>query len=128
MAKVVTEHGGRIHLGRGVKSCGSNKGGKGIITEDGEELEADEVIINGDFAHVMSHLVDDGVLRKYSKEKLKKKKYSCSTFMIYLGIDKQYDIPHHSIVFAEDYKQNVEEITKPIAFRKTHPSIYRMLR
>ncbi|BCB02997.1 phytoene desaturase family protein [Bacillus sp. KH172YL63] len=124
MAKVVTEHGGRIHLGRGVKKLWiEQKAVKGIITEDGEELEADEVIINGDFAHVMSHLVDDGVLRKYSKEKLKKKKYSCSTFMIYLGIDKQYDIPHHSIVFAEDYKQNVEEITKTYRLSED-PSIY----
>ncbi len=33
--------------------------------------------------------------------------------MLYLGIDKIYeDIPHHSIIFANDYKKNVEEIVK----------------
>ncbi|RBP03625.1 NAD(P)/FAD-dependent oxidoreductase [Rossellomorea aquimaris] len=125
MAKVVTEHGGSIHLGRGVKKLWIEDRHvvKGIITEDGEKVTADEVIINGDFAHVMSNLVEDGVLKKYSKEKLKKKKYSCSTFMIYLGIDKQYDLPHHSILFAEDYKRNVEEITETFTLPED-PSIY----
>ncbi|WRP08081.1 phytoene desaturase family protein [Rossellomorea aquimaris] len=125
MAKVVTEHGGSIHLGRGVKKLWVEDRNvvKGIITEDGEQVSADEVIINGDFAHVMSNLVEDGVLKKYSKEKLKKKKYSCSTFMIYLGIDKQFDLPHHSILFAEDYKKNVEEITETFTLPED-PSIY----
>jgi phytoene desaturase len=125
MAKVVTEHGGSIHLGRGVKKLWIEDRNvvKGIITEDGEQVSADEVIINGDFAHVMSNLVEDGVLKKYSKEKLKKKKYSCSTFMIYLGIDKQFDLPHHSILFAEDYKKNVEEITETFTLPED-PSIY----
>ncbi|WP_226676712.1 phytoene desaturase family protein [Rossellomorea aquimaris] len=125
MAKVVSEHGGSIHLGQGVKKLWIEDRNvvKGIMTEDGEKIAADEVIINGDFAHVMSNLVEDGVLKKYSKEKLKKKKYSCSTFMIYLGIDKQYDLPHHSIVFAEDYKRNVEEITETYTLPED-PSIY----
>jgi phytoene desaturase len=125
MAKVVTEHGGSIHLGRGVKKLWIEDRNvvKGIITEDGEQVSADEVIINGDFAHVMSNLVEDGVLKKYSKEKLKKKKYSCSTFMIYLGIDKQFDLPHHNILFAEDYKKNVEEITESFTLPED-PSIY----
>ncbi|MCA1062010.1 phytoene desaturase family protein [Rossellomorea sp. AcN35-11] len=125
MAKVVREHGGSIHLGQGVRNLWIEDRNvvKGIITEAGEQIAADEVIINGDFAHVMTNLVEDGVLKKYSKEKLKKKNYSCSTFMIYLGIDKQYDLPHHSIVFAEDYKRNVEEITETYTLPED-PSIY----
>ncbi len=34
------------------------------------------------------------------------------TFMMHLGVDKLYDLPHHSIVFARDYKKNIEEIFK----------------
>ncbi len=125
MASVVKEHGGSIHLGSGVKKLWIEDGNdvKGIITENGGRVAADQVIINGDFAHVMTNLVEEGVLKKYSKEKLKKKKYSCSTFMIYLGLDKQYDLPHHSIVFAEDYRRNVEEITKTYTLSED-PSIY----
>ena len=32
--------------------------------------------------------------------------------MLYLGVKKSYpDIAHHSIIFASDYKKNVQEIT-----------------
>lgn len=124
MGKVLEEYGGKLHLGKGVnKLWVEKKDVKGIILEDGTAVHADEVVINGDFAHVMSNLVDPGILRKFSKEKLEKKKYSCSTFMIYLGLDKKYDLPHHSIIFSEDYKNNVEEITKTLKM-SGDPSIY----
>jgi phytoene desaturase len=58
----------------------------------------------------MQTLFDPGVIRKWAPEKLRKKKYSCSTFMLYLGVDKKYDEPHHNIIFANDYKENVKDI------------------
>jgi phytoene desaturase len=124
MAKVTREHGGKIHLGRGVKSLWmEGRDSKGIILETGEKVQADEVIINADFAKAMSTVLNDGNLKKYKTRKLEKKKYSCSTFMIYLGLDKQYDLPHHTICFAEDYKKNVEDITKTLSL-SGDPSIY----
>jgi phytoene desaturase len=30
--------------------------------------------------------------------------------MLYLGVDKVYDMPHHTIFFAEDYRNNVESV------------------
>jgi len=30
--------------------------------------------------------------------------------MLYLGLDKLYDSPHHRIVFAKDYRRNVSEV------------------
>lgn len=124
MAAVVREHGGRIHLGTGVKAfIADGRKITGIKLENGQEVEADEVVVNGDFAHAMTHLMPEGLLKKYSRDKLKKRTYSCSAFMIYLGIEGQYDLPHHSIVFAEDYKKNVEEITKTMKL-PDDPSIY----
>ncbi len=41
--------------------------------------------------------MDEKYVKKYSKEKLAKKKCSCSTFMLYLGVKKKYDIPHHNV-------------------------------
>ncbi|MCP3026314.1 NAD(P)/FAD-dependent oxidoreductase [Halobacillus sp. A5] len=124
MAEVVEEHGGAIHLNEGVKEF--NIDGKNITSialESGETVFADEVIVNADFAHAMNKFVKDGVLKKYNESKLDKKKYSCSTFMIYIGADKLYDMPHHTILFAEDYKKNVEEMTKDLVLSK-EPSIY----
>lgn len=124
MARVVKENGGSIQLGNGVeKLLLEGKKVVGVLLEDGSEMKADEVIVNGDFAHVMTNLVDEGILKKYSKRKLEKKKYSCSTFMIYLGLDKVYDTNHHTIIFADDYKKNVEEITDSKKLSED-PSIY----
>ncbi|RNF39582.1 phytoene desaturase family protein [Planococcus salinus] len=124
MAKVVEELGGRIHTGCGVKKLWVEKRDvKGVELLDGSREAADEVIINGDFAHVMTHLVEPGILKKYTPEKLDKKKYSCSTFMLYLGLDKKYDLSHHTIVFSKDYKKNVEEMTKS-RILSADPSIY----
>ncbi|MFC7321368.1 phytoene desaturase family protein [Halobacillus campisalis] len=124
MAKVTEEHGGAIHLNQGVQEFMlDGKRISSIKLDSGETFEADEVIVNADFAQAMSHLIKDDTLKKYSKEKIEKKKYSCSTFMIYAGVDKLYDMPHHTILFAEDYKKNVEEMTKDLVLSK-EPSIY----
>ncbi|MDQ0427964.1 MULTISPECIES: phytoene desaturase family protein [Caryophanaceae] len=124
MAKVVEELGGKIHTSTGVKKLWiENRKVKGVDLENGQREAADEVIINGDFAHVMNHLVEPGILKKYTPEKLAKKKYSCSTFMLYLGLDKKYDLSHHTIIFSKDYKKNVEEMTKS-RILSADPSIY----
>ncbi|GEN52483.1 phytoene desaturase [Halobacillus faecis] len=124
MAKVTEEHGGKIHLNEGVQKINvSGKEITGLVLDSGETVKADEYIINADFAEAMTRLVDDGVLRRHSKEKLEKKKFSCSTFMIYVGLDKRYDMPHHTILFAEDYQKNVNEMTKDLVL-SDEPSIY----
>lgn len=111
MADVIAEQGGVIHTGTPVKSLMiKDKTVVGVRLEDGSEVMADEVVVNADFAYAMSELVEPGVLKRYNRENLKKKEYSCSTFMLYLGLDKRYDIPHHNIVFAGAYKQNVDNI------------------
>ena len=58
----------------------------------------------------METLFDDEVIHKWSPKKLRDKKYSCSTFMLYLGVDTLYDEPHHKIIFANDYRANVDDI------------------
>ncbi|WP_433742318.1 phytoene desaturase family protein [Falsibacillus pallidus] len=124
MARVLEEHGGKIHLHSGVKQIWTEgRSVRGVILESGERIKGDELIINGDFAHVMTKLVEPGLLKKYSADKLKRKKYSCSTFMLYVGVNKTYELPHHSIVFSKDYQKNVEEITKS-KILSMDPSIY----
>ena len=76
MAKVVKELGGNIQLNSGVKKLKiTGKTVTGLVLEDGQEIIADEVIINGDFANAMTKLVEPGVLKKYTPEKLEKKQY-----------------------------------------------------
>ena len=124
MAKVFEEMGGKIYLNNGVKKLTlQDKKVTGFTLEDGQKVEADEVVINGDFGHIMTTVVEPGVLKKYSPKKLDEKHYSCSTFMLYLGVNKRFDLPHHTIWFAKDYRKNVEEVTKTKLLSED-PSIY----
>lgn len=112
MADAVRAKGGKIRLGTPVKEIVVKDGScKGLILENGETVEADCTILNADFAQSMTKLVPERHRPGYTDEKLARMRYSCSTFMVYLGLDTEYpDLEHHSIVFADDYKKNVDEI------------------
>lgn len=112
-AQVAREEGAEIRtsspvrrvLLQGRRACG-------VELMDGEKVYCDDVIINADFGHAMSMLFDPEVLGKYKPAALRKRRFSCSTFMMYLGLDRTYDAEHHSIVFAADYRTNIQAITR----------------
>ncbi|MEP6810344.1 MAG: phytoene desaturase, partial [Chthoniobacterales bacterium] len=58
----------------------------------------------------MSRLVPDSQRRRWTEKKIARKKFSCSTFMLYLGLEGRYDQPHHNIYIARDYARNLDEI------------------
>jgi phytoene desaturase len=59
----------------------------------------------------MSRLVPDRLRNRWTDGRIARKKFSCSTFMLYLGIDGLYeDVPHHSIYISRDYQRNLDEI------------------
>lgn len=124
MAKVVEEEGGKIHLSKGVDEILVRNGeAVGVRLEGGEEVAADSVVAGSDFGTTVNELFAPGVLKKWSPAKVAKKGFSCSAYMLYLGLDKVYDIPHHTILFAEDYKRNVDEISRHLV-ASDDPSIY----
>jgi phytoene desaturase len=112
MAKAAGEHGARILLNHPVKRLiTEGRRVRGVELESGERHEFDEVVVNADFAHAMTTLLAPGALSKYSEDNLRKKKFSCSTFMLYLGLDRKYGFTHHSIFLAKDYRSNIEDIS-----------------
>ncbi len=123
MAKVAEDLGARIHLDEPVQELiFEGKRIVGIKTKTGEH-RADAVVMNADFAHAMTNLVPDKRRKKWTDRKLAKKKYSCSTYMLYLGLDTKYDTPHHTIYIPAHY----EEVMKDIEDRKVlseHPAVY----
>ncbi|HCF57449.1 MAG TPA: phytoene desaturase [Myxococcales bacterium] len=125
MAKVIEEHGGRIHLSSPVRRLLVENGRTtGVELEDGSREKADAVVLGSDFGYGLTHLIPESALRRWTPRRLGRKKLSCSTFMLYLGLDKLYaDLPHHNIVFAEDYKRNVEEIADKLVL-SDDPSFY----
>jgi len=82
----------------------------GVRTREGE-CRADAVVINADFAHAMANLVPDELRKKWSNKNMEKKRYSCSTFMMYLGIEGRYDdVAHHTVYLPDDYERHLREI------------------
>ncbi|MEJ2242479.1 MAG: phytoene desaturase family protein, partial [Candidatus Bathyarchaeota archaeon] len=87
MAKVVEEENGAVITGKTVqKIITSGKKVTGVQLDDGERMDFDKVIVNADFGYAMTNLFKPNDVKKYSPEKLEKKKFSCSTFMLYLGV------------------------------------------
>ncbi|WP_235680251.1 phytoene desaturase family protein [Paenibacillus albicereus] len=125
MADVAREHGAVIRTGVGARRVLTNGGrAVGVELEGGERIAADSVVIGADFGHAMSTLFDPGTLKSYTPAKLKKKKLSLSTFMLYLGIGAELPmLPHHKIVFAADYRRNVDDMTKRMTL-SDDPSLY----
>ncbi|NGZ76182.1 phytoene desaturase family protein [Saccharibacillus alkalitolerans] len=124
MVEVAKEHGVRFHMGRPVDKILTERGrATGVRLKDGETRAADHIVLGADFASAMNQMFEPDVLKKYTPKKLEAKKYSCSTAMLYLGIDGEVDLPHHSIHFADDYAKNVKEITETLTLSED-PSIY----
>jgi phytoene desaturase len=95
----------------------------GVKTNAGE-YRSDSIVINADFAHAMTRLVPNHLRKRWTDEKLAKKKFSCSTFMMYLGIEGLYDkVPHHTIHCAENYTENLADIEERHIL-STDPSFY----
>lgn len=112
MADTVRRHGGTIHLNRPVRRIlvDDARAARGVELADGERIAADEVVINADFGYAMNNLFEPGQLHKYPPRKLAAMKLSCSTFMIYAGVNRAYDMPFHTICFADNYKRNLDGI------------------
>lgn len=104
MAKIITLKGGHIHLNSHVEEVLVDKKKAYGLKVNGNEILFDKIVINADFAYAMTNLFKQQDLKKYKKEKLAKKKYSVSTFMVYFGLDKTLDINHHEILFSKDYE------------------------
>ena len=77
-----------------------------------ETHHAEKIVMNVDFATGMKGLVPNEIRRKWSDQKLEEKSYSCSTFMLYLGVNRTYDTPHHQIYASSEYQQNLQDIVE----------------
>ena len=94
-----------------------------LHTAEGRYL-ADAVVVNADFADWMTKTIPNESRRRWSDQKLAKKNYSCSTFMLYLGIEGLYeDLPHHNIHISRDYDRNLREIEQDHVLSED-PSFY----
>lgn len=110
MARVAEQLGVQIRLNEPVEEMlFAGRRAVGVRTASGTH-RADAVVVNADFARAMERLVPDRLRRRWTNARLAKKKYSCSTFMMYLGVEGEFNVPHHTIHIAADYARNLDDI------------------
>jgi len=110
LARVAERLGVEIRLGEPVEEIlFRGRRATGVRTAAGR-FDADALMVNADFARAMHRLVPDSLRRRWTNAKLATKKFSCSTFMLYLGVEGRFDLPHHNIYIARDYEQNLRDI------------------
>lgn len=72
------------------------------IKVGGEELNFDKVVINADYSYANEELLN---------QSLPDYKYSCSVYLLYLGLKKKVSgAAHHNLFFASDLNKNLREI------------------
>ncbi|RPI86567.1 MAG: phytoene desaturase [Planctomycetaceae bacterium] len=113
MAAVARELGVEIHLDEPVTGIDfAGRRATAVRTPKGS-YPAAALVVNSDFATTMTKLVPNHLRRKWNDRKIEKSGYSCSTFMLYLGIEGLYDdVLHHTVYIAKDYDRNLADITE----------------
>jgi len=111
MARVAEDLGVRIELEEPVREIlFEGRRAVGVRTDAGSQ-RFDALVVNADFAQTMATLVPNALRRRWTNRKLATKKFSCSTFMMYLGVEGDLgELAHHTIYLSKGYRQNVAEI------------------
>ncbi len=110
-AKVFKEIGGTVVTSaEAVKIDVQNRRIRGVKTEK-NYYPADLVVSNADFAHTYRDLIEPAERRKWSDRKIKNMDYSMSSFLLYLGVKKQYpELLHHTLILSKRYRGLVQDI------------------
>lgn len=125
MANLFEELGGTIHLNAPVEEVLIEDKKAIGIRMNNEEILSDFTMVNADFPYAMTNLIPDEKKRgKYTDEKINNMDYSCSCFILYLGVDKEYPTEAaHNFYIAENFDRNISDIFET-GVPPEDPSIY----
>ncbi len=80
----------------------------GVRLANGEELAAGQVLINADPSYAYRTLIPD---QEATAARLARQEISCSGFVLFLGVNRQYpQLAHHNIFFSHDYPREFAAI------------------
>jgi phytoene desaturase len=111
LTKLFLELGGRIETNAEVeKVLSDGKTAQGVRV-NGVDHRSDIVVSNAHFAHTYNELLNGAPRKKWTQKKVENLSYSMSSFLIYLGVRKQYpQLLHHTLVLSERYKELVKDV------------------
>lgn len=95
------------------------------IVVNGETKNFDILLNTSDFPYAMQSLIKDEKIKgKYTTEKIDAMDYSCSAFLLYIGLDKSIkgEVELHNFAFAKDFNKNIDDIFTGVF--PEDPSVY----
>lgn len=104
MVRILEENGVKILTNTKVTEVLHNgKSVKILKDQNGNIYEADIIVVNADAASFRGQFLNR---KKYSPEKLDKKKWTMAPFCIYLGIDKKLpQLDHHNYFLGDNFRE-----------------------
>lgn len=106
LARLAEELGVVIEYGREVTAL--ERAANRIVAvrlADGQRLDADLVLVNADLPYAYESLLKEPYAGIDGFE------FSCSAFLMYLGVDRQYPaLPHHNLIVPSDLRRACEDI------------------
>jgi len=81
------------------------------VVVGGQHHRHDRVVVNADGTWALKNLVPARLRPRDSDESIDSRRYSCSTFMLYLGLKGEVDLPHHTIFMSGSYEDNFRDIS-----------------
>lgn len=124
MQRLFEEQGGHLHFQTAVEQIWIENGKAQGVVIAGKKVAADYVVCAADFPDAVPRLLKPEYRGKYTDAKLAAMTYSCSCFVLYLGLDRKYPVESlHTIRFAENFTKNVDDIFKQMIFPED-PSFY----
>jgi phytoene desaturase len=121
LVSVAREAGVEFHFDTAVEQIEvSGSKARGVLLDDGRLLRADAIIANADLPYVYENLLP----ANGDADRLKRKRYSCSTISFFWGVNKEYpSLPPHALFLSDDYRDNFDSIVDRLTLPQD-PSLY----
>ncbi len=112
MERLFTQLGGQVCCGVPVEQIlVKDQRAAGVRLADGAAFQADAIIANSDVATTHLKLLAETPQRPFTTRRLRSYRYSMSCFLLYLGLNRQYEqLKHHTIIMPERYRELIQDI------------------
>lgn len=112
MVRLFQDLGGTLRLGCPVQEIRLRNGrASEVATEDGRSVAVDAVASNADVVHTYASLLGGTDRGRAMAQRLVRKRFSNSLFVVYFGLRRQYpEIAHHTVLFGPRYRELLQDI------------------
>ncbi len=124
-AAVARKNGAVLQTEAAVQRIRVNNGAvNGVELADGEVVDADLVILNGDLLSAYPELVDQKLRPSFPDDKAARFEPSISAFVITAGLTEHAsELKHHNVFFSNDYRQEFNDLFDQQRY-SDNPTVY----